>query len=117
MSAERDGRCNFEPTLSIIFWSICGNWETCPKEESNVNPIFKKGKKEELRNCRLVSFTSIPQKVLEHLILETISRLRKEKKIVSMDSTKGSFGKWQHFYNEIPSLMGEEGSSGGPGGH
>lgn len=66
---------------------------------------------------RSVSFTSIPQKVLEHVILETISRLRKEKKIVSMDSTKGSFGKWQHFYNEIPSLMGEEGSSGGPGGH
>ncbi|PKU46414.1 rna-directed dna polymerase from mobile element jockey-like [Limosa lapponica baueri] len=37
-------------------------------------PVFKKGKKEDPGNYRLVSFISIPEKVMEQLILDVISK-------------------------------------------
>lgn len=43
------------------------------RKESSVSLVSKKGK-EDLRNYRLLSHTSIPGKVLEQQILETISR-------------------------------------------
>jgi len=55
-----------------------------PKDwrKANVTPIFKKGKKEDPGNCRLVSLTSIPGKVMEQLILEVIIKQVEEKKII-----------------------------------
>lgn len=47
-------------------------------KKANVIPTYKKGKEEELGNCRLVSLISIPGKVMEQLILETISRYMKK---------------------------------------
>lgn len=41
-----------------------------------------KDRKEDPGNCRLVSFTSIPGKVRNLLILETISRYMKDKKVI-----------------------------------
>ena len=46
--------------------------------KANVTPIFKKGKKEDPGNYRLVSLTLIPGKV----ILKTISRHIKNEKII-----------------------------------
>ena len=46
--------------------------------KTNVTPVFKKGKKEDPGNYRLVSLTSIPGKVMEHLILEVIIKQGKE---------------------------------------
>lgn len=40
----------------------------------NVTPIFKKAKKENPRNSRMNSLTSMPRKVIEKLILENISK-------------------------------------------
>lgn len=37
-------------------------------------PVFTKGKKEDTGNYRLVSFVSIPGKVMEQPILEVISK-------------------------------------------
>ncbi|PKU47470.1 rna-directed dna polymerase from mobile element jockey-like [Limosa lapponica baueri] len=52
--------------LSIIFER---SWRTgeVPEDwrEANVIPVFKKGKKEDLENYRLVSLTSIPGKMME----------------------------------------------------
>lgn len=42
--------------------------------ETNVTPVLKKGKKEDPGNHRLVSLALIPGKVIEQLILQTISR-------------------------------------------
>jgi len=49
-------------------------------KKANVTPMFKKGKKEYLWICRLVSLTLIPGKVMEQLMLKTISRYVKDKK-------------------------------------
>ncbi|KFU87733.1 RNA-directed DNA polymerase from mobile element jockey, partial [Chaetura pelagica] len=61
--------------LSIIFsksWvkgEVPEDWRI-----ANVTPVYKKGKKEDLGNYRPVSLTSIPGKVMEQLVLLTISR-------------------------------------------
>ena len=60
--------------------------------KANVTSIFKKGKKENPGNYRLFSLSSVPGKVMEQLILETISRHIKDKKIITRSQfvfTKG----------------------------
>ncbi|KGL78094.1 RNA-directed DNA polymerase from mobile element jockey, partial [Tinamus guttatus] len=69
--------------LFIIFersWKVGEVPEDWTK--ASVTPVFKKGKKEELGNYRPVSLTSVPGKVLEQLILETIFRYVKKKKVI-----------------------------------
>jgi len=58
--------------------------------KANVTPIFRKSEEEDQGNYRPVSLTLIPVKMMEQVILETISRHIKDKKIVSMDSPRGS---------------------------
>jgi len=41
---------------------------------ANVTSVFKKCKKEDLRNYMAVSFTSIPGKVMEQLVLSVFSK-------------------------------------------
>ncbi|PKU33573.1 rna-directed dna polymerase from mobile element jockey- hypothetical protein [Limosa lapponica baueri] len=50
--------------------------------KANVTPVFKKGKKEDPGNYRLVSLTSIPGKMMERLILGIISKHMEEKKAI-----------------------------------
>ncbi|GAB0207649.1 mitochondrial enolase superfamily member 1 [Grus japonensis] len=50
--------------------------------KGNVTPIFKKGKKEDPGNYRPVSLTLIPGKVMEQLILGTISRLMEDEEVI-----------------------------------
>ena len=52
-----------------------------PKEwrKASVTSIFRKDKKKDLGNYRPVSLPSVPGKVTEQLILETISRHMKDK--------------------------------------
>ncbi|PKU46621.1 rna-directed dna polymerase from mobile element jockey- hypothetical protein [Limosa lapponica baueri] len=70
-------------TLSIIFDR---SWRTgeVPEDwrKANVIPVFKKGKKEDLGNYRLVSLTSIPGKMMEQLVLDIISKHMEEKKTI-----------------------------------
>jgi len=56
---------------------VLANWR-----KANVTPIFKKGKKEDPVNYRLVSLTSIPGKMMELLILEVIIKEAEEKKFI-----------------------------------
>ena len=40
----------------------------------NVTLVFRKGKKKDLTNYRLLSLTSVPGKVMEQLVLDTLSK-------------------------------------------
>ena len=68
--------------LSIVFKR---SWQLGEIPESwkraSVTLIFRKGRKEGPGNYRSVSLSSVPRKVMELLILETISRHMKDKKV------------------------------------
>lgn len=52
------------------------------RQKVTVTPVFKKAKKEDPGNYRPVSFTSIPGKMMEQLILNVISKHMEEKKVI-----------------------------------
>lgn len=80
--------------LSIIFecsWQL----EEAPKNwrKTNITPLFKKGKKENTGNYRLVNLTLITGRVIEQLIRESISRHVKDEKVIRSDQQGFTMGK------------------------
>ncbi|CAM4574301.1 unnamed protein product [Caretta caretta] len=99
--------------LAIIFensWrlgEVPGDWK-----KANVVPIFKKGKKEDPGNYRPVSLTSVPGKIMEQVLTESILKNLGERKMIrnsqhGFTKDKSCLTNLIAFYDEINGSVDE----------
>ncbi|CAM4618109.1 unnamed protein product [Caretta caretta] len=89
------------------FWEVPDDWK-----KANVVPIFKKGKEEDPGNYRPVSLTSVPGKIMEQVLKESILKHLEERKVIRNSQHGFTKGKSYltnliAFYDEITGSVNE----------
>ncbi|CAM5090430.1 unnamed protein product [Eretmochelys imbricata] len=99
--------------LAIIFENSRQSGEVPDDwKKANVVPIFKKGKKEDSGNYRPVSLTSVPGKIMEQVLKESILKHLEETKVIRNSEHRFTKGKscltnLNAFYDEITGSVDE----------
>lgn len=71
------------PALTLLYQSsLTSGTVPCDWRTANVTPIFKKGERYRAENYRPISLTSIPGKLLEHIIVHNIMSFAERNKII-----------------------------------
>ena len=82
-----------------------------------MTPLFKKQRKEDLRNCRLEIFTSVSGKIIEQTLLEEIFRHMQDENMIGDSQYGFTKGRWcliylVAFYDGVMALVDQERETG-----